>query len=349
MVEKNKKILRVFFCFLFAVILPFSFAGCKKEKSEEGNVGPKPEINAPSEEDNNNNNDDNQSQEGDLNESVYTVSEAVGFFNSTYSLMDDYLEKINSFSSELETNDYSREIGEETATNIFSYSYYPYHLVSSLNSYCEKSQNNCLLELNKIYCYQTNTIEYNFINLSCTSKDNLILYIINCVREEFSFYSFKLNLDNNVVKSLNLSMLTSDGKNLIFTDACLDFANYDLTACYGKIADTTLTTKEFFNRFFTTDNILTISEDRWSTRFYEKFTFADNNFNYEECCDGENALNKIKNNFDSFGFLEAYDIKDEFEKAGDIIYLDLNLFGSVDGGQTKISYNSNNYKFVKSS
>lgn len=353
MVEKSKKILQVFLCVLFAVVLPFSFVGCKKGESNEGN-SEKPSITQPSE-DNNDESDDNSAQGGNdsSEESLFTATEIVDLFSSTYTLVENYIAKLNDFSGYLLENHYSSTAGEQTALNVLTYAYYPNHLVTSLSAYCETEKVD--FELNKVYSYKKNSLEYNFIEMACDDKSGITLFALTKEDEtSFRFYKFRIDIEDGNVKNLKISILTTDGSNLCFTDADLNFVNLTLQSSNGRVWDTSSKAELFFKTWFTEEKFASFSRERWSgLSFYEKFVFSDGNKQFEKCStiseDVENdAITDFEANFDNFGFLNAYEIKEQFEDVKDVIYLKSDLIGFVDNAQTKIIYDSKNYKFGKS-
>lgn len=353
MVEKSKKILQVFLCLLFAVVLPFSFVGCKKGESNEGN-SEKPSITQPSE-DNNDESDDNSAQGGNdsSEETLFTATEIVDLFSSTYTLVENYIAKLNDFSGYLSENHYSSTAGEQTALNILTYAYYPNHLVTSLNAYCDTEKVD--FELNKVYSYKKNSLEYNFIEMACDDKSGITLFALTKEDEtSFRFYKFRIDIEDGNVKNLKISILTTDGSNLCFTDADLNFVNLTLQASNGRVWDTSSKAELFFKTWFTKEKFASFSRERWSgLSFYEKFVFSDGNKRFEKCTtisgsEESDAITDFEANFDNFGFLNAYEIKEQFEDVKDVTFLKTDLIGFVDNAQTKIIYDSKNYKFVKS-
>lgn len=370
MVEKTKKIIRTFLCFLVAVILPFSFVGCKNSKSG-GDVAGVPELTNPSDngsgesDDSSQNDTSNPSQDensGDdqkepvSQEVIYTKQEILDLFTSSKELMDDYIVQFNKFGTVLEENNYKNMYGENTM-RCLSYAYFPYYIVQGMENTPE-SKSPINLELNKVYRYSGSGISsvYNYIELVCSEKSSITLNVIsfdgsNSVNgDKFKYFKFEFNIANKEIKSLKLSTLFSDG-NLEFYDTFFDFENYNFKLNYERIGDVNGDAKAFFNYYFNSENFSSIQQDIL-TGYYEKFSFADDNMVFEKCLTSSNAALEISSNFDDFGFLDYYDLKDEYDDrfqngdACDVITWD--VFTEVDSAKgSEIIYK--NYGFTKSS
>lgn len=372
MVEKSKKILRTFLCVLFAVILPFSFVGCKKSKTG-ADIAETPELTSPSE--NGGNSGDNPSQDNEDNppndddtsdddqkepvsEVIYTKDEILDLFSSSLELMDDYVVQFNKFGTVLEENNYENKYGENTV-RCLNYAYFPYYIVQGMEN-PPASNAPINLELNKVYRYSesgTSSV-YNYVELACSEKNAIALNVIsidgsNSVNgDKFKYFKFKFNIVDDEIKSLKLSMLTSlDGQNLEFYDTFFDFENYNFELNYERIGDVNGDAKAFFDYYFNSEKFSLISQDVL-TEYYEKFSLADNNMLFEKCLTSSAALPEITSNFNDFGFLDYYDLKDEYDdrfQNGDAsVAITWDVFAIVDSAKgSEIIYK--NYGFTKSS
>lgn len=347
MVEK-KNFIKCLLCFLFAVILPFSFIGCKSKTLPEGGG----EMEAPSDKktDNEANKDDfggNDSEISGLSAEEVTELVFSKDTNGNYkyvAMCDKFIEQLNQNSALLEKSSYDSSIGSRTA-NALSYLKYPFEFLNNLN---EKT-----LEFNKFYsCIENNNKIYSTFKVCVEGSEKIIIHALSNTYSQykysFGYFKFVLGVSNNQIVSLDVSKLSS-GENIEFQETKFEFQNKKLTLSHGVISDVGDSAETFFKENFTLDKFSEIKD--WGYRCFEELCFGDDNSAKKiNCYLTGQAQEHLNTQFTSFGFLDAYDVKSVFENENlDKSVITGDIFAQVTTNGEKFVYNNSDYKFSKNS
>lgn len=333
---KNK--LKILFCVLLAVMLPFSFVGCKNKKGEgDKNQSEKSDTIETGGE---TKNDDGKKDEENF---VLDQENVNSIIVSSSDNFDSYIEKLNK--SEL-LKDYLYPSSVATSTTpVLNYIYYPYLFVSTFN---QSSSNGSKIELNKVYAEKNNNIT-NYFEITKNDDNNKIFVrlIYRNLGQSFKFLLYEINLDKTEIISINLSFLeTNDNresdKKLTFVQAIFDLKNCNLEIGSGNICEFSTDDEQYLKNNFTKENFSQIAADKWGYSFLEKLNFSQNK-SYT-CNDMKMPDNQdLINMFDKFNFLGAYDYLAEVSKKS-FKSITNNLFVFID---QKDNLRYNNYKFEK--
>lgn len=360
MVEKGKKIMKMFFCILLVVIMPLSFVACKKSQSNTPKIENNPEIIVPPAIEGDDEGGDQGGDQGtvpdvpiddDEDDELLSSLSAKTMILDMLTDCDNYVNKLNDFSNVLEINGYAEVAGQKTA-NYLTYIYYPYYLVSLLDEYLEQ-KNLGEFNINEIYYYKPSSTDYDYIEFSTPTENEIVMNIVTHNQQNvFEFIRFRLGILQNKINSIDLAILRSGtgDSGLEFVDANFDLTGFSINISHGMIFDTSSSAESFFKTLFKADKFSTINDTRWSTRFAEKLKFSDNNKLYEKCnLNNDDAKNDLVESFNNFEFLDAYSVRDRLLVSTSGVGMDKNVFAQIDSMNFSIIYKHDGYSFNKKS
>ena len=153
---------------------------------------------------------------------------------------------------------------------------------------------------------------------------------------------------NGVIKSLKLSYLCAGygtSSSLDFAEVVLDFENSTFELGYGKLLE--ITSRTYLEtKFNTKAGFSGISSGKWSYSHYQKFNFGGSgSFTKETSLMPNNE--KLIEMYDTFGFLGAFEILEDFQQVPNTEKINLNnndYFALVDA-EGLIGYDSTNCVF----
>lgn len=329
-----KNNLKIILCLLFTVLLPFSLVACKTKNSDNnGETGQ-----------NQGNNPGGSQEQG----YVLNDSEIARIIGTSVQLNDNFVEKLNS-SDILKTNSYLEEVGSKTYP-ILNNAYYP---AVFFDLYNNDEKNDASLENNKVYAYKNDGF-CKFLKIIANDNNKFSIVIVtNENNGYFEFFNFEYRLENGTLNSLKISFLQTANKSQLisFSEALLDYKNLNFEAGIGNVnwSSEKYSSRQFFENNFTKNNFSAIKNEDWGYSFYEKFCFSENK---SYVCDTEKMPENVHLNsqFDSFGFIDAFDFFDEFSA---IPNLELSIkttdyFYSSDlDNRYKMNYDHSKFTFEK--
>lgn len=256
---------------------------------------------------------------------VLTSAEVEEIIENTVEILDDYVSKINNSSSYLKQNNYLELMGINTATTL-NYAYYPvlFYNISGKSDIGIKS-----FSTNKLYVYSTNVSRKYFYVDVCNKSETvneISLYIMSAqITDSFSYTKFIYTVDDDKLVSLKISHLESTGNDsgFIFSDATLDFANFNLKMFSGNVNgySSGLSSDKIYgfedNQVFlesqsSNSKFINALRVYGSYYFYQDISFSENrqfnclwNGNSDESKKSE-LEEMFENSFNDFGFLTAY-------------------------------------------
>lgn len=333
---KNK--LKILFCVLLAVILPFSFVGCKNKKGD----GNKSQNEKP---DTIETGGETKNDDGKKDEETFILNQenVNSIIISSSDCFDSYIEKLNE-SELLKSYLYPISVAGDTKP-ILDYVYYPYWFVSSYN---QTSSNGSKIEFNKVYA-EKNTDATNYFEITKNDDNNKIFIkmIYRNLGYSFKYFLYEINLTKTEISSINLSFLeTTDNndsnKKLTFAQAIFDLKNNGLEIGSGNICEFSTKDEQYLKNNFTKEKFSQISQDKWGYSFFEKFDFSQSKSYFCNETKMPNNQNLI-DMFNKFNFLGAYDYLEEVSKKS-FNNITNNLFAIIDNNDN-LRYN--NYRFEK--
>lgn len=357
MVEKRKNYLKLLFCVVLAVILPFSFVGCKTKTNPNQ---PDSSVQTPPDNDDGDNNDSDDAIGDGQNEQpnqdvVFLASDVKNILlsknaNDKYvytALCDDYVENLNTLSGKLQEKSYDGNVGENTAS-MLSCLYYPHNILYKLDDL------NYDFELDKFYFYcTTNPREYDAIKVCVQKNEKIIIYMISTYWQNdaygFEYNKLVLDVDDDKVTGLGVSKFsTQNGSIIDFQNARFDFVDFtlDLSCGAGILTNADNDAKKYLNDNFTSQNFQNVLNQNDAAFFYESLTFLDDTNNVSVYL-GENSKDSLAEDFSNFGFLDAYETKEQCDTLESIIHVTKNIYAYTTLNCEKIKFNTTNYKFEK--
>lgn len=336
MVGKKKNFIKCFLCFLFAVILPFSFVACKKDSSPDNDdsaPADNPTQEAPKNDDSNDENNDNKDDEKKDEDDVQQEPNLALNIEKVAEILDSSEEKLDEFIAALNDSDLLEENNlDENSTfiicakDVIKYAYYPSYLIDVFGVHCANA--NTDFELDKVFQFSkdggSDYIEFYTIDENRIIID-LVSHEVNSSVNKISYYCYDFTLTNGQISSMKVSNYSTGllSKKITFKNAIFDFENLEFIAEFGKINNHNDDAETFFKNKFNKENFSIISSSSWTYTNFGYFKFG--NEKQVTLKENKDAREEIQNQFDTLGFLSVFDKYNEFEA------LDRNLvFGLVD-------------------
>lgn len=318
MVEKKKNIFMLVLCFIFAVILPFSFVGCKDKNSPE-NLDDKPaSSDNPSDKkdsDTSNDNNDNDSNGSGNSEQIYTLSvdDVVKIINSSEEKIDEFIDSLNKSKLFEENNVSGTSEFISFTKNVIRHAYYPFYITKDFKEACLLSHYN--FELGRLYGYFEDGGNSDYIEFYVENNNRIVINCLSDMSETSSkslnYYCFDFKINKDEILSLKVSNFYTefDNKNISFDSAIFDFENSEFTTEIGRIYSFSSNSETYFNKHFSAEKFDTITN--WSYIYYSNVKFGETKqFVYK---DSNEARDAIKNDFDKLGFLNVFVKFNEFK------------------------------------
>lgn len=356
MVGKKKNFIKCLLCFLFAVILPFSFVGCKKSSSSDDNdekSADNPTQETPKNDDNNgessDKNTDDEKKEDTKPAYAFTIEEITEILNSSEEKLDDFITELNT-SNLLEEN----HLDENStfiicAKEIIKYAYYPSYLIDVFGVHCLNA--NTEFELDKVFQFSKDGGN-DYIEFYTVGEDRIIIDLVshevNSSVNQVSYYCYDFTIENNEISKMVVSKYftsLSSKKKVTFENGFFDFVNHEFTAEFGAINNHNEDAETFFNKKFNKDNFLSIPTGSWTYTNFGQFKFSEEK--QSTLKENNEAREEIVNHFNKLGFLSVFERFNEYES------LDVEFkFGLVDdfrgyiedGNLISITYNNFAFK-----
>lgn len=318
----KKSFYRFFLCIILAVILPFSFVGCKKDNNKNNIKSNEKE-----------NSSDNQEESY-----VLTDAEIARIVNSLSEKNNEFVSSLNN-ANILAPNDYPKQVGNETYS-ILNYAYYPSLFFSGVDKNIEK---------NKVVAYISD-VQKKYLEVTTNAEnDRIFIRMATNVSGEFSYFCYDIYAPEGNVKNISIAFLITraNEKHIKFSQSFISFENKVFESSVGLISEFSETNEQFFKNNFTKDKFASISADAWGYSFYQKIEFnGQKKYNCKIDKMPENS--DFLASFDSFEFIDAFEKNDEYKNIENskLKTITSDVFEFVDT-QINYIYDESNFEFKK--
>lgn len=317
---------KLFLCFVLAVVLPFSFVGCKKSSKGDGNN---------SENSNNGGNNQNPQEES----YVLNDTEITKIVGKLSDANDEFITSLNA-ANLLKPNDYPEKMGDKTYP-VLNYAYYPSIFYSAYSAGIKKD---------KTYAY-INDVRKKYLEIKTNeNNDKIFIKIATNDSGNFVYFNYEITTNEGEIDSVSIAFLEtkdSEGKRISFSQSFLDYKNKSLETSFGLISEFSSTNEQFFKNNFTKDKFALIPENSWGYSFYQKLEFGETK-NHKWNTENMPSNSDFLASFDKFEFLDAFDKNNEYKNLSNdkLTTITNDIFSYVDI-QGKIVYSKEYFTFEK--
>ena len=311
--------IRLFFCLVLAVILPFCFVACKSSNdvippneeapSSGGGTTQTPESQNP---------EDGNSAPGEQNPEINYVlddAEVNRILKESYDDCLDFFTKLNS-SNILKDNNYAYEVADKTYS-VLNYVFYPARFAFDVSKPLEKGN---------IYARQViTTFKYFEIDTSETNDKIFVKMLIdNRSNDTLKAYFYEFDIDKGNLNSIKVSQIYTDLSLIRFSESLFDLKNSVFENCVGNVSEFS-SSRKFLEDNFTEERFALIDSAKWGYSYYQKFNFSNQkeyDLNKTRMPSNEQFIAQLN----KFGFLNVFDELDRFGDINEFKALDNDYF-----------------------
>ncbi len=282
---------------------------------------------------------------GNSSEAEYVLdkTEVNKVLKNSYDVCQEFIINLNSSNLLYNNNDYTSDVGTKT-NSTFDYMFYPARFSKDYSGEFDKDT---------IYArenYSYNSIGFFEINVDDEQDKILVTILIdyrsnNDNNEDFEYYYYEYDVNNGDIESIKLSYLKANESLINFSEAFFDIKNSNCEIGTGNLSEFS-SNRSYLNDKFTEEKFSLISSDKWGYSYYQKLSFLQTSkyVTLDKRKMPENE--KLKGQFSKFGFLDAFEIFDEFVNLSNssLTNLDKDYFLNV-SSKGLVSFNSEYFRF----